>query len=278
MFNKKITSVVLSTVMASTFLTSCVATTPDTVNGVSQAEYDKLKTEYETLKTEKETLQTEYDTLKSEHEEVLVELENLFTFEDVFEELPAEENKPAGAFDEESIIQQLEVTEYSYNNDWWNYAFLAIKNNSDRDIRLSAEVQFYNGESLVGAKTNDVYAFEHGTETILMFMPDEEFTSMKYEFSVEEEEYYDSVISNLSYETTTAKEKEIITVTNNGSEAAEFVEGYVLFFNGETLVDSDSTYFTDDDSELKAGKSITRELDCYEPYDNIKVFFTGRAD
>jgi hypothetical protein len=42
------------------------------------------------------------------------------------------------------------------------------------------------------------------------------------------------------------------------------------------VVGFDSRYFTDDDNELKPGKTITEELDCFEPYDSYLIYFTGR--
>ena len=50
----------------------------------------------------------------------------------------------------------------------------------------------------------------------------------------------------------------------------------MLFFSGDKVVGFDSTYFVDDDSELKPGKTITKELHCYEEYDSVKIYFTGR--
>jgi len=43
------------------------------------------------------------------------------------------------------------------------------------------------------------------------------------------------------------------------------------------VVSHDLTYFLDDDSELKSGKSIAKELDCYEDYNSFMVILTGSA-
>ena len=48
------------------------------------------------------------------------------------------------------------------------------------------------------------------------------------------------------------------------------------FFYGDTVVGYDSNYFTDDDNEIKPGETIMEEMDCYEHYDSIKVYLTGR--
>lgn len=184
---------------------------------------------------------------------------------------------PEGEFVESEVLEQLKVTEYSYKNDWSRYHFIEIENGSEFDLEISVAVKFYNeaGE-LVGAKSDSENAFEHGHKMLFYFMPDEAYATTEYEITVTEEEYYDCVLSDLSYESIPAKEKEIVSVTNNGNEAAEFVECHILFFKDGKVVSFEWTYFTDDDSEIKPGKTITQEMDCYEPYDSYLIYFTGR--
>ena len=212
--------------------------------GVSQAEYDALK--------------SELDHLKENSSEI--------SSADISTPEPEKKPAPAGKFDEEAVLSKLEVTKYFYSTKYWHYAFLVIKNDSEFD----------NDGNLVGASSRSQEAVEAGMETILWTMPDEAFTDIEYTLEATEESIYECVISDLSYETTSAKKKEIVSVTNNGTEAAEFVEGYALFFEGDTLVDFDDAYFTDDDSEIKPGKTITKELECSKNYDSVKIYFTGR--
>lgn len=192
-------------------------------------------------------------------------------------------NKPitnTGAFDAESVVGQLKVTEHCRNEYGHYFPVLIIENPTSYDLSLSVDIKFYDKTGkLVGAKSDEVYAFENGTKTIVQFSVDEEFDRMEYEFSVEEEDYYNCVISSLKYESVSAKDKEILSVTNAGSIPAEFVEAYALFFKGGKLVATDWTYFTDDDNELKPGKTITEELTAYgEEYDSVEFYFTGRAE
>lgn len=180
-------------------------------------------------------------------------------------------------FDEEAVLKQLTAQTYSYSNNYWNYGFVEVTNNSAFDLDISVSAKFYDASgNLVGANDRSENAFQQGTSILFYFMPDEKFATIEYELSVDEEEYYECVVKDLSYESVTAKEKEIVTVTNNGTEAAEFVEGTMLFFNGDNVVGFEQHYFTDDDSELKPGKSITKEMSCYEKYDSYKIYFTGR--
>lgn len=181
-------------------------------------------------------------------------------------------------FGDGSVTKDLTVEEYHLKNDWSRYAIFVIENHSDKNLEINAEIKFYNknGE-LVGAKSREEAAVEKKTKTIIYCDVDEEYESVKYELTTTEERYYECVTAKLSYETVSAKEKEVVSVTNNGSLAAEYVEGFALFFKDGKIVDFDSTYFTDNDSEIKPGKTITRELDCYEVYDSVKIYFTGRG-
>ena len=244
---KKIVAGILSFLMLFLFV-GCA-------KGVSQAEYDALK--------------SELDHLKENSSEI--------SSADISAPEPEKKPTPAGKFDEEAVLSKLKVTKYSCSVRSFHYAFLVIENNSEFDLRISAEMKFYNDGNLVGSRSVSQEAVEAGTETILwtMPMPDEAFTDIEYTLEAKEESIYECVISDLSYETTSAKKKEIVSVTNNGTEVAESVEGYALFFEGDTLVDFNYTYFTDGDYEIKPGKTITKELECSKNYDSVKIYFTG---
>ena len=220
--------------------------------------------------------QAEYDRVVAERDELAAKLSEL-TGEDIVLDDNELETVIPGEFNESVVLSQLEVTEYDYLGEYSDCAFLVIKNNSDYTLAISANVQFYNtAGDLIGVGNASQEAVGTGTETVLQILADEEFANIEYKLEASREEYYESVVEELSYETTPASDKEILAVTNNGSAPAEFVEGYVLFFNGDTVVGYDSNYFTDDDNEIKPGETIMEEMDCYEHYDSIKVYLTGR--
>ena len=180
-------------------------------------------------------------------------------------------------FDAEVVAESLVVTEYRLSN-YSETLFVIIENPTQFDLSISASLKIYNSANkLVGAKEGSEPAVQSGSKTIMVFSIDEEYDRVEYNFSVEEEDYYTCVVSALTYETVSAKNKEIMSVTNTGDISAEFVEAYVLFFDEGKVVDYDWTYFTDDDSEIKPGKTITREMDTYEEYDSVEVYFTGRG-
>lgn len=234
---------------------------------LASAKQDASK--YAAVQQEKDELQAEYSALESEYNALLVRSSAYFAAEE-------EEQKKAGTFNEDTVLSQLSVVEYKYSTRYYHYLFLEITNNSEYNLDVSANVKFYNGDALIGADQESQEAFEAGTQTLLVLSADEPFTKTEYELEADYEDYYKCVVSNLSYESVPAKKKEVVTMKNNGEITADYAYGTMLFFAGDTVVDFDYTYFTDDDSELKPGKSITKELSCSEPYTSVKFYMTGR--
>jgi hypothetical protein len=184
------------------------------------------------------------------------------------------------SFNAEEITKQLKVTEHCRVTYGHYFPALVVENPTDFDLSLSVDIKFYNKDGkLVGAQSDEVYAFEKGTKTIVQFSVDEEFDRMEYELAAKEEEYYHCVISSLKVESVTAKDKEIVSITNTGEWPAEFVECVALFFKDGKLVTDDYTYFADDDMQIKPGKTITAELNAWgEEYDKVEFYLTGRAE
>lgn len=207
--------------------------------------------------------------------------ENQNTVKETQKEIQSENNAEKIStnkkFEAKSVLSQMEVTELSFDTDYWHYAVLLIKNNSKYNVSVSARVKFYDTDgNLVAAKNTSEDAIESGYYAVLTFMPDEAFETMEYELDVSEEKWYECIQSDMAYEAVEAKNKVILSITNNGNEAADFVTGHVLFYKGDKLVYYSENYFTDDDSEIKPGKTISKEMDCYRDFDSYQVFIMGR--
>lgn len=186
----------------------------------------------------------------------------------------------ADGFNAEEVATQLKVNSIAFSTSWSYCRFLIVKNTSEYPLEISATLQtFDDSGGILSSNDSDVEAVAPGTVTLLSFYLDEDYADYKYELSVEKETYYECVSQNLTYTSNKAKDKEVVTVTNNGSIAAEFVEAHILFFKNGVLVEYDRTYFTDDDYEIKPGKSITKEISIYgTDYDEFQIIFTGRGN
>lgn len=186
---------------------------------------------------------------------------------------------PTDDFDAEGIAAGLIVQQYSYavsTKTFW--AFLVVENTSAYTLIITGEINAFDASgSLVGAKSDKIYAVGPGQTTIFTYMLGEAFDTLEYKMFVSEDTMYMPVTQNLSYQNTSASKKEIVTVTNNGEITADYVEAHVLFFSNDVLVGHNSAYFVDGDHELKPGKSMSKELSCRNAYDSIIVVFTGRG-
>ena len=115
--------------------------------GVTQAEYDALKSELDHLKGNSSEISSA---------DISTPDANISAPE------PEKTPTPAGKFDEETVLSKLEVTKYSCSLKYWHYAFLVIKNNSEFDLDISAEMKFYNDGNLVGSRSTSQEAVEAG--------------------------------------------------------------------------------------------------------------------
>lgn len=188
------------------------------------------------------------------------------------------EEKDTGNEDEINVEVLKEYTLPDGIN-WYTRHFYVVKNNSDVTVDITTSSIAYNEDGdVVGASDSELYALGAGCTSVFYeaFETSEAIDKYDTEFKYKESEYYKSVIKDLSYAQNDIKDGAVFQVTNNGVDPAEFVEGHALFFLGDELVDYQSTYFTDDDSELKSGKTISEQMNCYEEFDRIEFYLTGR--
>lgn len=249
---KKISKILLI-VLFSVFLVGCGST------GISQEEYNKVV--------------AERDEYKEKYEEIFTE--------ELTDEESEESQKEVGSSNQEDVSNQAEVTgEYHYVDSLGSvHYFLIVKNNSKETLKISVNATAKDSSgNVIGAADASEEAIPAGWETCLSCYFDEleDAAEFEYSLSFKEDEHYKPAVQDLEYEESRTDKKVILTCTNNGEEAAEFVEATALFFSGGEVIRYDTTYITDDDSELKPGATISSELNCYEKYDDVKIYLTGR--
>ena len=245
---------VLVLLLCGTFMVGCSS------GGVSQEEYESVVAERDALESQLNALQgetQEEETIETQRE--FSQMETEASSEDV--EIVAEYTLPDGI-------------------GWYTRHFLVIRNNSSQTVDISTSSLAYSADgTMVSATDASLEALGAGCTSIMYeaFETEAEIDHYETTMNVTESDYYESVVQDLSYTQNDIDGGAIFQVTNNGTEAAEFVEGYALFFLGEELVGYNSTYFTDDDSELKPGATISKQIDSYEDFDRIEFYMTGRA-
>ncbi len=158
--------------------------------------------------------------------------------------------------------------------------FLVVKNNSAYDVVFSANSTAYDqGGNLIGADDASIDIIGAGQTSICYFY----FDSVKNIDHIEYQRFYNTdtnfkdILHDLSVDTTINNNNVIVSVTNTGSLSADFVQAHALFFDSQgNLVGYDSAYVTDNDSEIKSGATLTKQLNIYSAFSNVEVYFTGR--
>ncbi|MCR5802018.1 MAG: hypothetical protein K6G57_06795, partial [Lachnospiraceae bacterium] len=173
------------------------------------------------------------------------------------------------------------VKEYLYENSIGDSMyFLAITNNSDKSVGINGNVTAYDaGGSVIGADSGSIDVLGPGEESILSFYFDSVsgIDNVKYTLGYDTSPYYESGLKDLEIVQNINANNVVVTVTNKGSEPAEFVEAYALFLDSAgKVIGYDSTYITDGDSEIKPGATLSKQMDIYEAFDTVDVYLTGR--
>lgn len=178
-------------------------------------------------------------------------------------------------FNSDKVLNSLETTSYTWESGSYHYLALIVKNNSNFDCQLSANVTFKNTDGqTIGADDGYLYALGKNTEACMVLSNKEAFSSFDYSYEAEKMEYYKCTTSAITCESSATSDKALLTFTNNGQETVGALSYIVLFFQGDRVV-YDSWGL---ESDISAGKTFTKEANYYnskDDFDSVKVYYTG---
>lgn len=161
------------------------------------------------------------------------------------------------------------------------YLLMVLKNTSSTAASVNVDCVFFDSNSSVlGTSKQNCTVFAGGTEIVLRFDCDDQFSKYEYKISAKEKpSYYAPVVQNLTYKTDIKDKKVILSVTNNGKVAAEFVQFHMLFFSGNKLVYDGWGFCDDSDNQIKPGSTEYKEVTNYSnsAFDSVKVYLDSRA-
>lgn len=169
--------------------------------------------------------------------------------------------------------------EYLYESDYATYYFVAVTNNTNNVYEIGGNGVAFNKEgSLIGADDICIDVLGPGETSIAYFYFENVSGVDHVEYQMTyKNSYYNPVLKDISTEETINDKNVIISATNNGDRAAEFVEAYALFFDeNNNVVYYSSNYITDNDSEIKPGATLYEQIESYKSFDHVKVYYTGR--
>lgn len=171
-----------------------------------------------------------------------------------------------------------EYTEYPEYSWAYTYRFLIVQNNLSETVDITTSSIAYSANGTILASDNgSVNAVGPGCISIIVeaFRADDTIayytTDISYSAS-----YSESVLQDLTYVVNQTGNGAVVQVTNHGTDVADFVEGYMLFFKNGAIVDHDEHYFVDNDNEIKPGYTLTEQFSTYDDFDSVQLYLTGK--
>jgi len=156
---------------------------------------------------------------------------------------------------------------------------LVIKNNSDATLKVSSNSTAHDSEGgLIGAADASVSAVGPGCTSYLKEYYSDVKGVGKFESVISaKQDKAVSVIQDLDISATPAGNNVVLQCTNNGEREAQFVQALVLYFNGDTLVDSSEQYITSVSEQFNPGDTRSEQVSTRETFDSISVYLSGRG-
>lgn len=174
------------------------------------------------------------------------------------------------------------VKEYHYVNILKNTEyFLVVTNNSAPSVGIDINMTAYDKDNnVIGAGNGSITVLGKGETSIapIYFNNVDNIDHVSYNMTYDTSPFYSPVLSDLKIVENVNPKNVVVTITNNGSKAAKFVEVQALFFDSKgNLVNNDSTFITDNDFEIKPGATISEQLDFYgKSFAKVECYYTGR--
>lgn len=164
-----------------------------------------------------------------------------------------------------------------------NIAIPIIKNDSDKTLSVTTTCSAYGDKGeLLKTVTLQGYSIAPNSKTCLVAVFDPELYVDHYECSVASkvEEAWDSVTDDIDVEYEIDGDEVDLTCTNEGSVPAKNVMAYVLFYQGDDLIEYGCASIGDEDGDnykLEVGQTFTTTLESFEirDFDRVEVYLTG---
>lgn len=232
--------------------------------------------------------QEEYDLVLSQRDALYKQLVDAgvkpyVTTEEPKAEATAAPAAPASGAEAKALPSTDEYTvthEYRWTTSWGSYYWgVVIKNTSGKTMDFTAQVILYDDKNeMIGVNNPMVSTCADGHEMLLLMSNDTAFDHVEYSITPSESntEYYKEAQTSVTVSAKKVGDKAIIIGKNSGTVAAEYIRYTAIFLKNDQVVNIGMSYLTDNDSQIKPGKSEMREERCSEDFDSVVVYMEGR--
>lgn len=184
--------------------------------------------------------------------------------------------------EETDYAEYLDVNEYScVVDESFVYYVMYVTNTSEKVLSAEMNVTaFDEAGNMVGAYDERTLAVAPG-QTAGMWITFDEWDlikSFEYVLDVKEETDYAPVYEDLVFDYNVTDNKVVASMTNNGTEAAEYVWVDVVYLKDGQMVNFSELSFMNDNCKLLPGATLSAEGECYYDggFDEIALAINGR--
>lgn len=224
--------------------------------------------------------QEEYDAVVAERDEAIAQLEAMKN------QMGIQENTEVNATiapSTENIADLLDIEavqwhQHFINADYYHYD-LIVTNNSQQLVEAQFTIKFFDASgNVIGVSNVSTEALSAGASHFLTARNESPFDHAEVSVtSAYVDDRYNGGMENVVCNDYAVNgEKVIFEVTNNGDAAVAFVYAYVLFYNGNEVVDCGQAYAIDADNELKPGATLIAEVSTNKSFTSYRIFYYGR--
>lgn len=235
--------------------------------------------------------QADYDAVVAERDEALAQIEILKERLEVLEQnQPLESEVVENATvttapPEENIADLLVIETVKWHKHYINaddyHCDLIVTNNSHQLVEAKFAIKYFDASgNVIGVSNVSTEALGPGATHLITSDNESPYEYAEVTItSAKADDRYQGSLENVSCTDYPVNgEKVIFEVTNNGNAAVSFVSAYVLFYNGNEVVDYDYAYAIDDDNELKPGATLMAEASTNKSFTSYRIFYYGRID
>lgn len=181
-------------------------------------------------------------------------------------------------FDDNTILDNLNIQEYTWDSKYKNYVSLVITSTSDYVGAFDINMIFYDSDNNpIGSKNSKCDIVEKDIPLLITISNEEKYDHYDYEITPVKS-YYKPIVSKLSSSINETEKKLIVSITNNSDYVAKFVECTVLFFKDNKPIGYDYCYCIDSDDSIKPNDTQIGEISKLSDYDSYLLFIDSMTE
>ena len=176
----------------------------------------------------------------------------------------------------------LVTKELKYDSGFNTIYYIPAYNTSDTALSVWANaIAKDSANNVIGASSMSIEVLGPKETSIGQFSFHNigEVDHIEYTLNASVASYFCPVVKHLEVEPSLYNNNLMVSITNHGSVAAEFVQAYALIENQDgEVIGSEWTYIIDGNSQIAPGATESEQFNIKQPFDHIDIYLVARGE